>query len=290
MPQLVTPSGHRAHHLGRWAPLAQLAALGCALGELASAPLATAAEPEVTAQVIGGTPLTRLRWPGMVALVNTAESENNLAQFCAGTLVGPRTVLTAAHCVNGQAPAKVAVLVGTHDLSTGGRRIASASFTLHPDFNATTLDSDVAVIQLAQAVTDIQPVKFIDSLKKETTHAPAGSSVLVAGWGLTERGWTDQAVQARLKVVDHASCASFYAAKDAPLTDNMLCANWPKHGHAICGGDSGGPLWALDANGRFKLQVGVVSWTDDRCANPGSPDGFARLATLGAWVRQQIQR
>ena len=50
--------------------------------------------------VYGGKPATRGRFPYMVSLHRNARDDGH-KQFCAGTLIGPAHVLSAAHCADG---------------------------------------------------------------------------------------------------------------------------------------------------------------------------------------------
>jgi trypsin len=245
---------------------------------------------DVHAEVVGGKPAKPGRWPFMVALLDAGTSDNYNAQFCGASLISPRDVLTAAHCVAGASPAQIEVLVGTQDLRSGGRRVDVSRITRHPKYNAWTSDSDVAVLRLAEAVNDIEPVQFITSLRHEGKFAPTGRTSFGMGWGDTESNPRFPTVLYNVKVpvVDREVCNSA-DSYDGRITDTMLCAGLAEGGKDTCQGDSGGPLVVKNADGAFHLQVGVVSWGFG-CADPHHYGIYSRMATLGAWVSDQVNQ
>lgn len=245
---------------------------------------------DIHTEVVGGKPARDGRWPFMVALLDAGTSDNYQAQFCGASLIGPRDVLTAAHCVSGAQPSQIQVLVGTQDLEKGGRRVDVSRITRHPSYNPRTSDSDVAVLRLAEAVNDIVPVEFITSLADEAQFAPTGRASFGMGWGETETTPHFPSVLYNVKVpiVDREICNSA-DSYDGRITDTMLCAGLAEGGKDTCQGDSGGPLVVKNADKAFHLQVGVVSWGFG-CADPDHYGIYSRMATLGAWVKGQVKK
>lgn len=241
-------------------------------------------------EVVGGKPAREGRWPFMVALLDAGTSDNYNAQFCGASLIGPRDVLTAAHCVAGASPSQIQVLVGTQDLENGGRRVDVSRITRHPKYNARTSDSDVAVLRLAEAVSDIAPVEFITSLADEAKFAPTSRASFGMGWGETETTphFPSVLYNVKVPVVDREICNS-PDSYDGRITDTMLCAGLAEGGKDTCQGDSGGPLVVKNADKAFHLQVGVVSWGFG-CADPDHYGIYSRMATLGAWVKDQVKK
>ncbi|MFZ5551267.1 MAG: serine protease [Pseudomonadota bacterium] len=245
---------------------------------------------DIHTEVVGGKPAKDGRWPFMVALVDAGTSDNYNAQFCGASLIGPRDVLTAAHCVSGAQPQQIQVLVGTQDLNEGGRRVDVTRITSHPKYNSRTSDSDIAVLRLSEAVNDIEPVEYITSLDGESKFAPTGRTSFGMGWGNTEVPpfFPSELHNVKVPIVDREVCnsADSYGGR---ITDTMLCAGLAEGGKDTCQGDSGGPLVVKNASKAFHLQVGVVSWGWG-CADPNFYGIYSRMATLGAWVKDQVKK
>jgi trypsin len=243
---------------------------------------------DVAPEIVGGELAPPGAWPGLVGMMFADEPDNFFAQYCGGSLISPRHVLTAAHCADFVKAKEIEVLIGTQSLASGGTRVKVDKIQVHPRWDPDLLDHDVAVITLAEAVTSIKPVRFISSLSEEHLFAPAEKPVVAAGWGSTGSSYPTEVMQTSFPVVDHAACVDTYAPYDIPVTKWMMCTGTQAHHKAVCRGDSGSPLWARNANGKFRVQVGVVSWGIP-CAYKGFPDAYGRLATLGGWVKRQIE-
>ncbi len=149
----------------------------------ASGLLVSAAFGQVSPRIVGGTEAPRGRYPWMVSLASRAVSSNYSAHFCGGVLIHPHWVLTAAHCVERERPSTVEVVVGAHNLKTdvapAVRRLAVREIVLHPDYDAETSDSDLALLVLAEPVTDVTPLEIID----DAALCAPGMEAVVLGWG-----------------------------------------------------------------------------------------------------------
>jgi len=239
-------------------------------------------------EVVDGKPAKAGKWPFMVSLVDKGTSNNYDAHFCGGTLIDSKNILTAAHCVKGAQAGNMQVLVGTQSLVDGGKRINVTRITVHPSFGATPfLQADVAVLRLAEAVTDIKPVTYASSAAVDDTVSPDNDRTTVMGWGALEwdQGGPEVLYQAPLirNTIAECNALSFYGGK---LTNNNVCAgDLAAPGKSACYGDSGGPLVGRNDAGKT-VQIGVVSGGPRVCGDV--PGYFARVGSYATWIKQQV--
>ena len=194
--------------------------------------------------------------------------------FCGGTVVDATTVITAAHCLEGETPGGVTVRAGVVDLSaSGGQRVGVASMPVHPSYAQNGL-ADIAVITLSKPLTLGQGVSAIPlATAAEVQGATTGT---VSGWGaVSENGdGSNRLLETEVPLVSDASCARSVGA-DGPTE---LCAGGT--GTDSCYGDSGGPLVVQSARGT--VLAGVVSWGEE-CGG-ATPGVYADVPGLTPWI------
>merc|ERR1719410_1208960 len=116
-------------------------------------------------RVVNGWPADEGEWPWIAALLN------NGRQFCGGSLITDRHILTAAHCVAHMSKNDVAnlkVRLGEHLIKTSGEteiwESKAARVVRHKEFTQQTLHKDVAIITLTEKVpcelSHIKPVQL----------------------------------------------------------------------------------------------------------------------------------
>jgi hypothetical protein len=240
--------------------------------------------PATAQAVVGGQPITQSAY--VVALLRSDTevplgTDDGARQFCGGSLIDARTVLTAAHCVISPStgahlqPYQIDVLIGRSNLlALGGRKHGLAAIAVHPSYVAQTGQYDLARLTLAEPSTQL-PVPVV--APGQEALWPANGTGFIAGWGALAEGGPFPA-QLQMGVVpirDDAGCQGVPGQFFDPVT--QVCAGFPAGGVDTCQGDSGGPLFVEDSTGRQVL-IGVTSFGRG-CGRPMSLGIYARLGS-----------
>jgi secreted trypsin-like serine protease len=235
-------------------------------------------------RIVGGEPTTIQQNPWQVALIYGAvfAPEPVRQQFCGGSIIGSRWILTAAHCINGNASIeRIDVVAGTTTYRYGGERIKVAQLFVHPNYDAGTQQNDIALIKLATPTTLGNAIP----LPASGLDLPDKTNVTVSGWGAIYEGGpgSDILLWADLPVVADSECRSSYGNRFLP---GMVCAGKREGGVDSCQGDSGGPLTTKIAVA--STLVGIVSWGDG-CARRLKYGLYTKVSAFRSWIDSIIQ-
>jgi trypsin len=281
----------------RAAPLlAALAVLGALILAAAASAHATApapANPKATASVIGGHNATIAQYPSL-AFIEGVQATAGYA--CTGTVVAPRVVLTAGHCVEDiesssiVEPKLIAVATGVSNLQHISRpQVSLVERTLvNPDFNPTKLQGDAGLLILKKPVS-APPIALATA--EDAALYEAGDELTVAGWGIDDRRTEhppNQLQAATVPIEESARCKDgtkrFYPFFNPA---HQVCTIDAPHFHiTTCHGDSGGPAIATAPDGTM-VELGVTSLGDGTC-DPTSPAVFTRVDQISSWVQSWI--
>jgi secreted trypsin-like serine protease len=251
-----------------------------------SKPLRDLLDRPPKARIIGGHNSDFLMNSWQVALLAANRPDNRDAQFCGGSVVAPRWVLTAAHCVDqGTSSDQVAVLTGTASLLVGGerRQVLHNGILVHEKWNLVPHDSDIALIHVASDLLG----DSIHGLAAGEQEPSVGQLVRVTGWGAL--AWHQTATVLTLQEIDDLPYVSpvtcnLPVSYDGKITANMICAGFENGRADACTGDSGGPATAvIAANRRI---IGIVSWAIG-CGFPKYYSVYTRLSQFRDWIKQK---
>lgn len=167
-------------------------------------------------KVIGGQEAADGAWPWQVALMINGAPQTPEGQFCGGSMLLDRWVLTAAHCVHMQddqgwfdlAPQQINIFVGSNTLAPGqGDLVPVEKIIKHPNYVGWEFDNDIAVIKLARAPNArYSTIKVPDQEFGDMLDQP-GVTTIVTGWGLTDGGGRPETLrQAEIQMLDRDLC------------------------------------------------------------------------------------
>nr|XP_046237599.1 uncharacterized protein cfi [Scatophagus argus] len=231
-------------------------------------------------RVVGGVPAkpTQIQW--QIAL------EENKKIDCGGAYIGGCWVLTAAHCVRPNPSAfmvKFSIWKKTRPQNTTDI-VPVKDIRIHPRYNATTYENDIALVELAklpykeQCLLDNPAVSAV-CVPWTTQLFQPNHTCSISGWGRTADGRASQVLLwANVSLI--SDCQRFYKDRFKP---GMMCAGDLDGSVDSCQGDSGGPLVCQDELGVSYLW-GIVSW-GERCGQANFPGVYTQVAHYFEWIR-----
>ena len=238
-------------------------------------------------------------FPWHVALFHRI-NRAHLSYKCGGIIINPTTILTAGHCLYDSTgrrilAQRVVLQLGRYHLYTPeahSQEFQVYQIKLHPQYDPSTLENDIAITKLANAITFnsyIQPICLWDS-SRTSLRSVEHKVGTVMGWGYTEEDEASDFLKGgTMPVVPFEDCLT--SAREFFghfLSDKNYCAGF-RNGTSVCNGDSGGGM-IFEINNVWYIR-GVVSLSmkreKDNLCNTKNYVLFTDVAKYLDWIESE---
>jgi len=241
--------------------------------------------------IVGGVEANKYSLPWQVYIVSNGF-------MCGGSIIGWKTVITAAHCIT--KGKDVQVWAGLHDRKDATsstpqspylqtQTVPDSNVIVHPQYDSVTIANDIAVLKLSTKLTFNDGVRPICLLNPTRTYRPT-ASFIASGWGKMRGKRSTKLQQVILKFVTNDDCNKEMKKQYNDIRyHGQMCAKGAQTGGDTCQGDSGGPLITKAAGKRRPkpwILSGITSFGSSRCGGIGV---YTDVAKYTKWIRSHSE-
>ncbi|XP_070509655.1 chymotrypsin-2-like [Chironomus tepperi] len=229
---------------------------------------------EAVPKIINGENAVDGQFPHMVQLsIKTPDQP----QYCGGSLLNDRWVLTAAHCFKRMISGKA--YLGSAFWRKMPVKTNIIDVIIHPLYKNVNAH-DIALVKLEKSINFTEFIKPVNL--PSTSYVPESEEILyVPGFGETKNASQSMLYLrfVRMKEIPNEECSKEWGWK---INESQLCAVGHAHlNHTTCRGDSGSGIISKSED---KMTVlGIVSYGAVGCL--GKPKVFTRVSSYIDFIR-----
>lgn len=202
--------------------------------------------------------------------------------MCGGSIISDRTILTAGHCVS---------YFFNYRIRYGSKSRLTSPFDdleikhirLHPDFDLSNVQNDIALFILKSPIV---PSSNVRAIELQTTEIEVDTNMTLYGFGLTNGMGNAPSIKLQktyLQILNETQCSDFITNLGITKGPGMMCAAAPER--SACNGDSGGPLIVSETG----LQAGIVSFGTRYCP-PGATNVYTNVSHYIDWINENMEK
>ncbi|XP_063635669.1 melanization protease 1-like [Cydia splendana] len=244
--------------------------------------------------IAGGHPAAIGQFPSIARLSIKTTTDTLL---CAGSLIGERHVLTAAHCLDHDIKyyQDISIYLGEYDRKSypvdcvknkciKNKLVHPDKIVKHPEYNSVTVENDIALMRLQKRAPLSAYIKPIPLPPFDVDHPiNKGASLAVVGWGETESAYSSNILLAtELTLIPKAECLR--QESDVPV--KHICAG-DAEGKDTCPGDSGGPL-LMYYQEKYYLS-GIVSYGPSMKCGTSKIGYYTNVYKYMKWIKGNMK-
>lgn len=209
---------------------------------------------------------------------------NTNSHTCGAVIVDTTTVLTAAHCVDGNQNNPNKFTIGVGHLNLNNHDIYGvSSITMHGSYKSGggAHPNDIAILKISSEIkfgSNVGPITMYNGNSNDL----AESTCTLTGWGKlsgTSSGLPTYLQETSITLKSDTTCRSYWGNN---INSNAHVCVLDNRGQAgACNGDSGGPL-TCTVDGTPYL-VGLASWVYSGCVT-SYPSVYVDVANYLSWV------
>ncbi|KAI4459990.1 eg:bacr7a4.3 protein-related [Holotrichia oblita] len=235
--------------------------------------------------------------PWTVLILHKEIESNKSVYKCGGSLIHPRVILTAAHCISEESNGYWIIRAGEWNTKMEDEPLPHQDrlvedVILHPEYNPDSLKNDVALLYLSEPFQLAGNIKII-CLPRSNWEVER-IKCIAAGWGKNafKKGKHSTILKKiEIPLVPKNDCVKLLRqtrlGKYYNLHQSFICAGGELN-RDTCKGDGGSPLVCpiSKQNGRY-FQAGIVSWGIG-CGENNTPGVYVNVALFITWIDSEL--